>query len=294
MIHGGNVGPIGEEHADAIADHVGSLLRRGTIDVVALHYYATSHPLHQSIGRISGPLTRDRARLEINHHVRDLTLQEGPFLNTISGKHRWNLRRDEKRLLGAFEGDVVVACLDGPADVPRLLDEAGQIAKASYQHRLGVGFSAEPTIADRLALMAEKGWLRARILRLGGKPAGLWIGAAYRGTFHSDYLAYDAEFAEFAPGSYMMMKTLEEFHDKLSGIRLIDFGGGDAAFKERFGNVVRTEALLHAFAMTPRAIWVNGMRTISSAGFETAKTVLARAGMLDEVTTKLRRMRKRR
>ena len=164
------------------------------------------------------------------------------------------------------------------------------VAQRSYQRGLGVGFSETPFVEARLQFEARKGWLRAYILYLDEKPCAFWIGSLRNQVFLSDFLGFDPAYAEYSPGQYLLTKALEETcggtRDGL--VTRIDFGLGDASYKERLSNHCYEEAPVYIFAPRIKAVGVNALRSAAGATNRSAKYLLQAMPWLGNVKRKWR------
>jgi hypothetical protein len=201
--------------------------------------------------------------------------------SALSGNHRSDLKRKAKKLMADHQCNVKVCAYRAPAELPDLMQKAEEIAKRTYQRGLGVGFQDNEEMRRRLHLCAEKGWLRAYVLHVGDTPCAFWIGTLYHGSFCSDYLAFDSRFGAYSPGTFLLMKVLEEFCT--AGVREVDFGPGEARYKEQFGNSPSEEASIFIFAPNAKGALLDAIR--ASAGFadNLAKKILGDTGLLPRV-----------
>ena len=78
------------------------------------------------------------------------------------------------------------------------------------------------------------------------------------GVFYSDYLAFNPAYAKYGPGLYLVVNAIEA----MSEAERIDFGGGDAGYKERLATTNFAEATIYIFAPRARAIIVNALRVV--------------------------------
>jgi CelD/BcsL family acetyltransferase involved in cellulose biosynthesis len=159
-----------------------------------------------------------------------------------------------------------------------LIQKAEEIAKRTYQRGLGVGFQDNEEMRRRLHLCAEKGWLRAYVLHLGDTPCAFWIGTLYQGSFCSDYLAFDSRFGAYSPGTFLLMKVVEEFCT--ARVKEVDFGFGEARYKEQFGNSPSVEASIFVFAPNPKGALLNAIRTSTGLADNLAKKILGGTKLL--------------
>jgi len=187
------------------------------------------------------------------------------FLASLSQNERYQHRKRSRKLEQDFSG-CEIELFATPETVDRLMQDAETIAKTSYQRGLGVGFAQTPIIQARLDYEARIGWLRAYVLYLNKQPAAFWIGSFRNRTFLSDYLAFDPTYAQYGPGLYLMVKVMEELHDDTpSAAKCIDFGIGDAIYKERLSNRNWLESPVYIFAPNAKGMGVNILRSAVGA-----------------------------
>ena len=80
----------------------------------------------------------------------------------------------------------------------------------------------------------------AYVLYVADAPCAYWIGNRYQNVFYGDFVGYDSSYGKYAPGKFLMLKAIEDFCQE--GIREIDFGLGDATYKQGFGDSQWEEA----------------------------------------------------
>src|SRR5262249_39581187 len=151
-----------------------------------------------------------------------------------------------------------------PSELDAALEDVEAVARTTYQRGLGGGFVQTSYARQRFLVFAERGWLRLYVLRLGNQPAAFWIGTMYRGSFCSDYAAYDPAFGEHSPGNYLLVRMLEDLH--AAGATEFDFGHGDLLYKRRFANFCRDESSPGIFTIHPKGFALNLMHSVASAG----------------------------
>jgi CelD/BcsL family acetyltransferase involved in cellulose biosynthesis len=125
------------------------------------------------------------------------------------------------------------------------------------------------------------GWLRAGVLYLKDRPCAFWIGNVYDGVFVSDFLAFDPEFRDSSPGSYLLIAMIEEFCKE--GVQAVDFGFGPGEYKERFGNFQLRETSVFIFAPSAKGIALNAMRTVTVLVGNIVKKTLERTNLLPKI-----------
>jgi CelD/BcsL family acetyltransferase involved in cellulose biosynthesis len=205
-----------------------------------------------------------------------LTLPESweALMALRSTKSRKALRYDDTRFHRTF-GDRMTLRRYGPDDQdPDLLRDMKLVAAHAYQRGLGVDDLEGPTSSALLALAREKGWLRAWVLYLDDRPVAFWWGTVYAGTLSLGTPGYLPELAKERVGHYTLRRMIEDACADPQ-IREINFGHGDAEYKERFANAATTTADITLFAPLPRSA---GLRTLVALDAATASATDRIAG----------------
>jgi hypothetical protein len=264
IVYGGCLGEVSGANAKLLVGSIMDSLAAGEADAAAFQHVAFNSALAQFAVSIPSWFCSDHLVRPEFHRVRDSFTQSGTLFTGFSGNERYQQRKRALKLANDFKSVTIELCTS-PDDVPCLIRDAESVAKKSYQRGLGVGFFETSVIRARLEFEARKGWLRAYVLHLDSRPCAFWIGSLRNKVFLSDYLAFDSEYAKYAPGMYLMIKVIEELCCDLgAGSSLaerIDFGIGDAPYKERLSNREYQEASVYIFAPKSRAIWVNALRS---------------------------------
>jgi CelD/BcsL family acetyltransferase involved in cellulose biosynthesis len=279
--YGGLLGDPSDENCDEIIRSIMASLREGEADVAVLDHPRIGSFLRDGTLRASGFATRDRLPKPALHHVMKLPEDIKDVYPALSGNHRADLKRKAKKLMADHQGNVKVRCYREPAELEHAIPQIEQIAQKTYQRGLGVGFQDNDEMRRRLRLCADKGWLRIYVLYLGDTPCAFWIGTLYHGSFCSDYLAFDPRFGAYSPGTFLLMKVLEEFCG--AGVREVDFGFGEGRYKEQFGNSPSMEASVFVFAPKAKGILLNGMRTSTGLTENLARRIVERTNLLPRI-----------
>jgi hypothetical protein len=250
-----------EKNAELLAQGLFQSLDMGEADVACFRYIDIESALATYIRKAAPRFCSDFLTASQSHWFCDRKNGES-FLAGLSRNQRTQQRRRERKIARTFNNHrIELFCSTG--EISRLIRDAERVAKKSYQRRLNVGFSDSPDIRARLEFDAAKGWLVAYILYLDEKPCAFWIGSLRNRVFLSNYLAFDPAFSEYSLGMYLMIKVMELLSTETNSYRAdrIDFGIGDAIYKERLANHNGREALLYIFAPRLAPILVNALRS---------------------------------
>lgn len=285
FIYGGQVGDMSSENSQILVSEIIGALRKGEADAAAFPFLRTDSPLYHLARHSTTLLSRDYFPTAQSH--RSTKLRDGAegFYRNLSPKARKNLKWQAKKLLQDFANNVGIRCFREPADLDHMIEDVEKVAQKTYQRGLGVGFVDDPKMRRRLDLEAKKGWLRAYVLYVAENPCAFWIGSLFGETFHSSFLGYDPAYAKYSPGMYLITKTLEGLaSENGSGhAAQIDWGLGDAQYKEVLGDCEWKEATLYIFAPTLRGFRLNAVRACAAFADGTLKAGLERLGLLQKV-----------
>ena len=286
--YGGLRGDACSENCEQLIGGIIESLRNCEADVAILEYLDADSTLFRLAQRAPAFLFRDYFSPTRPHRKREIAASSEQFYSGLSSNERKHFRKIAKKLANDFPGRIRVAYSDDPVELARMLQIVEDIAKKTWQRRLGHGFEIYPSLLDSLKTQAEKRWLRIYTLHLADKPCAFWIGAVYQQTFFSDFMGYDPDYALYSPGMYLFSQMMEEFCSQ--GIKAMDFGFSDEEWKKRFGNVVWREKTLHLFAPTPKGFSLNAKRAIALLLHEPIRAILARTELIQKVKKAWRNM----
>jgi hypothetical protein len=290
FIYGGQLGNFSSENCTIFFKEIMESLRRKDADVAEFHFLRTDSALHTLVSGVQVGLGRDFAPCVQVHRSTELPSSSQEFYGTLSGKVRKNQRWQAKKIIQEFDGDVTIRCYRDAGDIAQMFRDIEKVAAKTYQRQLGVGFETTQELHDRLSAEAGRGRLRAYVLYLRGEPAAFWIGTVYRNTLYSDFMGYDPAYGKYSPGMYLVVKSVEELCDLRSKepVRCIDWGLGDAQYKEVLGGSSWTESQIQVFGPTAKGVGATLLRTPIALTDLFLKRALSRSGALQRVKTRWR------
>jgi CelD/BcsL family acetyltransferase involved in cellulose biosynthesis len=280
FVHGGLLGDASGEAGDAIVAAIMQTLEAGDADVARLHFLGADSTIFSAMRERVGFLSRDRFPMTQQHWRIELPGTMVELYAGLSGDHRWELKRKSKKLLAEFPA-ARVECLRKPEQLERIFTDAEQIAKQTYQRGLGAGFIDSAEMRRIVELEIGQGWHRTYLLYINEEPIAFWIGNVYGDTFHSSHLGYLTKYDKYSPGTFVMVKALEEM--LAEGLKVVDFGLGDARYKQRFGNFSWEEMSVQIFAPRLRGVAVNALRTPIMGADRMARTILQKTDAMARV-----------
>ena len=287
VVYGGLLGGGDRALAGRLLAALQASLADEAVDLVRVRMLPVGSPQHAAATAEAPFLRRQRFVTSMPHWRSELTGSLDDFLARRSRRRRETVRRYFRKLERTYGDDARVDVVRDGQGLDRLFADSKLIHRETYQHILGVGFSDE-TVQRRLAeLCAERGWFRGYMLYLRDTPVAFWHGNAYRGVFGIGATGFHPAFAEDRPGTYLLMRAVEDLCADDS-VQTLDFGFGDADYKRNFGDTFIEEEDVVVFAGKPRGVAVNALQTAFGALTAAGRAVATRTGSLGSLRRKRR------
>jgi CelD/BcsL family acetyltransferase involved in cellulose biosynthesis len=284
VVNGGVSGVRTAEDGAAALALLRDALSAGEADVLRFLGLSTDSPLFGAAATIPPWLCRDHGTAAQPHWRVAVPGTLADFLAARSRNTRQNVNRYGKRFEKEYGGRLELrrygAGLDD--DLERLCADLEAVAAKSYQRGLGVGFTGDELQRRLMALGLRRGSYFAWVLDIDGTPCAFWDGSIHAGTFFIGSPGYDPEYASHRIGTWLQMRMMEDLCAR-EDVRALDYGMGDAQYKQSFGDECWMDAVVHVFAARPRALRANAARTAANGATRTARRALARVGAEDRV-----------
>ena len=301
VVYGGLISDGSPAAARAVLDHLAALTRDG-VDCITFNHLPLTHTLYRALTdkqifraahahpaqrhwrfSLTRPPGADkRAPVPWTACLRDPVASPSPptldeyFRRHKSLKSRKNMRHSERRLAAHFDGDVSLERATRPDDIDSFIREADVITSASYQGPIGAGLGDPITQRAILISAAERGELRSYVLRCGGKAIAFQTGIVCRNAYHLQSTAFLPRHASLSPGQVLLVKVLRDLVEH--GITTVDYGLGDAQYKQVYGTYCWEEATIRLFARTPRGRAESLIDQIARQGDDLARRLVGRTG----------------
>lgn len=262
------------------------LLRDGTARVVCVRKIAVDSGLRRELRTIAGGPWRSEADVPELRWRLALPDTFDALMQRMSRHGRQKLRRYRKVLEREFPGRVELHRTTEPGEVAAFCARAETVARASYQRGLGAGFVHDAEREARLVLAARGGRLRAFDLEVDGVPRAFWITERSGDTLHVDSTAFDVDFGRFEPGTVVLLELLAGVIGE--GVRVVDYGFGDALYKRRFDAAGTLESDVYLFAPGLRGLFLGAARGAVASLHRTADAAATRLGIKDRLRRSMR------
>ncbi len=152
------------------------------------------------------------------------------YWSQFSSKTRYNLRRQKRMFDHQWEA------VSDASQVEAFVANASAVSANSWQgKRLGLRVSREDSFLRQFRNLANLQALRCYLLRSQDEPVAFAIGTQWNGRFMLEEIGYDTRYASSSPGTVLLLNMLEDMFQRDTP-ELVDFGFGDGAYKQLFGN----------------------------------------------------------
>lgn len=189
--------------------------------------------------------------------------REEDYWTTFSGRTRRAFRTRLKKF-----GQTRLERITDIIQIPHFLAAANEISKQSWQSRqFGLRIRNDESELRCLSILARQGFLRSYMWHVEDQPVAFAICHQHAGCFRYEEIAYNASFSALSPGETMLQQIVEDLY-RNDPPRIFDFGGGDAEYKRRFGNLESRSQSLWLVPSTWRGsttlAYLNGCRRLRS------------------------------
>jgi hypothetical protein len=273
--------------AEAIVEAIMARLRSGEADFCLLSNLSPAGALYASARRLPLPVMRDLRPTAVSRWRLRLPGTYEAFMKSLNGSKRSKLRRSIKHFHEEFGPAIRYRVFEASGDVDAFCADADRIASKTYQRGLGVGFLNDAESAAQLSTAAALGWLRAMILYVNDRPVAFWQGILKGNVYYCQTTGYDPAFRKHTVGIILLLKMIEG----LCGYpeKTIDFGKGEAQYKEEFGNDHAEEAEVTVYAPALRGIVANVLSSATLAVNESITVLLKKLGLLTRIKNRWRK-----
>jgi hypothetical protein len=230
---------------------------------------------------LPGFQSRDHAIRQYPSYKLNLAGGYGGISKRFSQGLRYEIKKKQKKIAADFGTRARFASYSSPNDLEMVASQMEEVAKKTYQRAIGVGFTNDPFMRRRLLLCARMGWLRAFLAYVDDQPCAFALGTVYHGTYLSDFVGHDPKYFQYSFGLTVHNYMIEELCKE--GVRMIDFGAGEAEYKRRFSTESGTYAEVRIFAPNFNGLALNAAASGVGALNKSAIWLLNRTKVLPRI-----------
>lgn len=204
----------------------------------------------------------------------DFPATEAAYWETFSSRSLSKFRRNLKKF-----GRTRLERVTEIDQIPDFLRAAHEISKQSWQSRqFGLRIRNDDAELRQLSALAQHGLLRSYLWWIEDQPAAFAVCNQHGGCFRYEEIAFCAEFGQFSPGRTMLQQIVEDLlrHDSP---KCLDFGGGDAEYKQQFANRESRSGTVWLVPPTWRARWSLSYLKTCRRVRSTARSLIKQSGL---------------
>jgi len=254
-------GIVGEPAPRALAAALRSLAGElgGAADAILLRNLERESPLFEAAMRVFPARARQRWMPPKVRWASDIGSTLADTLAPRSPKTRENIRRIQRRIAVDFGAAAEVRIFCEPSEAETLFRDLDAVAVKTYQTRFSTVFRHSEFERRLTEVGLRKGWYRAYLLYVHGRPIAFWTGYSYGGAFGwRGVTGYDPDYRSYSVGTYLLTHVLDDL-SRDPDVRLFSLGPGDFPYKRFFGDRRWEEVDVRILASTPRGLWVNAV-----------------------------------
>jgi len=276
ILYGGILGRPSDEVCVILLQELINTLRHGEVDVTFFNHLLIDSHL---IKTMTNFLCRDHFPTLDLHWQTHIPESVEAFYKMIPSKHKREWRRCERKLAEEGNGPVKVVCYRNEEEIDYIMEVACEISVLTYKDGMNIGIVDDSLTRALLRQAARDGWLRAYILYVNSVPCAFEFGVRYNATFFPEYMGYDPKWCSFGPGALLWVKVIEDLCVDAT-IDTLDYGFGDAAYKERLGTKSWPEASVYIFAPRLYPVFINILQSSTRSLSLGLECVLRRIGLI--------------
>lgn len=265
FIYEGLIGNSSKDICNIFVKRICDEIKKGGTDVVWFNSLKRDSFLFKAATTIPNTMSKDRDFIFTKHWAMHLPRTTKEFWEGISPKHRYLLRRYSRDLEKKYPAKIKLQNFSEVDQVEDFCIKADQVSKKTYQRALGVGFVDSTPMRSRIKKWASRGQLRAIVYLIENDPVAFWVGQIYKKTFYTSYTGYDQKYRQYSIGTLVLIRLIENLiQNDRNHVEQIDFGLGDAEYKQRFGNISWEEASVFIYPLTFKGVQIKIARKVTN------------------------------
>jgi hypothetical protein len=198
------------------------------------------------------------------------------YLKAMSAKARANLRREVRKLNAVADDRLVLSRCTTEQEAEAFYRGAVDVSRRSWQQQaFGTRIKDDPESLEAFKDLSRRGLLRCYLLSVADKPCAFVIGYQHYGVYCYSEIGYDQQLSAYSPGKVLLFLIVEDLHNE-NRPDVLDFGVGDAAYKRRFGNCMKSDVACLVMPKTVRNAALLSSHSLFTHAVKLAKKVIGR------------------
>jgi len=287
LVEGGFMGNRTSEIWEFILGYLQQLFHNLEVDRIVIEQVRIGSIEQETVLRRIGRGRLSGSGVNTEHWLMQIPASWDDFLKGRSKKHRYWIKRLSGVLDREFPGKWSIKVFARADEVSDFAQSSEAVSSKTYQRGLGVGFRLQEEAVRRLQQEADYGLLRGYVLYILGEPKAFWYCFVYGSTLYLAATGYDPAFRDYEIGTVLLMRVFQDHCG--TKIKTVDFGLGDAGYKQRFGTEKYYETVLFLFPNSIRGYALNALQLVTTCANKSAKALLVRFRVIQQLKTRWRR-----
>jgi hypothetical protein len=256
VVYGGVIGQPPRDLCVLLLGELTNTLRRRKVEMIFFNHLRTDSPISRLCEAMPHFMTRSHYVLAQPHWQTDIPETVDEFYSRMSKSRKQRWYRNIRNLDKMSSSGIKVVCYRDINDIEYLIDVVCKIEKSTYKNGLNIGFTDSVLNRALLEQAARDDWLRAYVLYVRGEPCAFQLDIRYGKTQYTEYGSFNPRWGRGSPGIVLLLKVLEELcHDP--EVDAMDYGFGDARYKEKLGTNCWLEKSVYIYAPRLHPVTVN-------------------------------------
>lgn len=273
-----------DDHAHVLATLRSQL--RDEASVIIFQKVDVASPCFEQL-QLCGPGAYRLTRPSVTTWSTELPESWAALLDQRSSKSRKQLRYDDNKLRRAYGDRLELRRLDTAEHRHRLVEDMRAVASVSYQSNLRVSVVDDPVQFALIKASMSMGRLRVWMLYVDQQPVAFWWGVAHDGTLLIGSPGFLPDYAKDRVGYYTLRRMIEDACAD-PAISRIDYGPGDADYKERFATSRVEVADVMLFTARAPSLLLRGLLRLEDLARGVLRAAAARSGRTTQLKQRLR------
>ena len=272
LMDGGFMGSTTDAVWAQLLSFTTAYLRQEKLDLAVLENLPLQSQQYATAHRVFSRLQLSSGHGSAEHWLLRLPKTFDEFMAARSKKRRYWLNRLPRVLDKEFPGEWSMVCYRSVAEAKDFAAAAETVACKTYHRGLGVGFQANQETICRLTMEAGRNQLCSYVLFIMKEPKAFWHCFKYGNRLYLASTGYDPGYGAYEVGTVLLLKLFQDYCG--SEIEVVDFGLGDAEYKQRYGSEHFTETTLLLFPRTFKGMALNVVQSTVDTGNRLARKTL--------------------
>jgi CelD/BcsL family acetyltransferase involved in cellulose biosynthesis len=184
------------------------------------------------------------------------------YMAALSNYTRGDYKKKKRRLERDLGYYPTLVNVESAGRVCEFLRNAVSISRNSWQNkRIGIRIKDDEKTRNKLMDLADRGLLRAYLLKCGETPLAFMLGYVFDGIYTGAETAYHLTYAKHSPGLVLNLLMIEDLIES-GKIKILNYGIGFAEYKKRLSNMKYQDSSILLFRRSARNYFIKNSHAL--------------------------------